>query len=104
MGEFYYYYHSSSWLQGLTRLKRGGKSESRLSRPGYPHKEAEDQDATDKSVRALLSNFKKKQALVLLVDDKYALFPYGLAASKYTYVVLGFFWISHAWGEYLFLC
>ncbi|EGO00090.1 hypothetical protein SERLA73DRAFT_52598, partial [Serpula lacrymans var. lacrymans S7.3] len=79
----------------------GGKAESVLSREGGPQTQlADDQDSTDKSVRALLNTFASKNPLVLLVDDKYALFPYDLASSRYTYVVLGHFWISHAWAEY----
>lgn len=42
--------------------------------------------------------------MVLLADDKYAHFPFNLTASRYTYVVLGVYWISHAWGMFrLFL-
>ncbi|KAF8844298.1 hypothetical protein BDN67DRAFT_963043 [Paxillus ammoniavirescens] len=75
----------------------GGKSESTLGsqRPQGP----QDQEASDKSVRALLKTYRQCMPLVLLADDKYALFPYDLAASKYTYVVLGIYRISHAWAE-----
>ncbi|OAX39114.1 hypothetical protein K503DRAFT_690307 [Rhizopogon vinicolor AM-OR11-026] len=81
----------------------GGKAESILDyrRVGPARfQQAQDQEVTDKSVRALLKNYTNRRPLVLLVDDKYALFPFNLGASGYTYVVLGFYWISHAWAEY----
>ncbi|KAH7888686.1 hypothetical protein F5I97DRAFT_1925224 [Phlebopus sp. FC_14] len=79
----------------------GGRAESVLeSRGGVRLQPAQDQDATDKSVRALLKNYKEGRPLVLIADDNYALFPYDLAASGYTYVVLGVYWISYAWAEY----
>jgi len=59
---------------------------------------AEDQLAQDKSVRALLRNHIENRPLVLLADDRYKLFPYNLAESGYTYVVLGFYYVTHAWG------
>ncbi|KAG9316630.1 hypothetical protein JVU11DRAFT_2684 [Chiua virens] len=80
----------------------GGKSESILdSKPGRPkrYQTAQDQQASDKSVRALLRTCEDKRPIVLLADDKYALFPYDLASANYTYVVLGFYWITHAWAE-----
>lgn len=61
---------------------------------------AEDQLAQDNSVRALLCNWKAVRPLVLLADDRYKLFPYNLSASGYTYVVLGYYYITHAWGTY----
>jgi len=54
--------------------------------------------AQDKSVRALLDNYRNQRPLALLIDDKYALFPYQLGAKDMTYVVLGFYTIAHAWG------
>jgi hypothetical protein len=63
---------------------------------------ADDQVATDKSVSALLNNYRCHRPLVLLVDDKYALFPYDLAGSDVTYAVLGLYQITHAWGMQLF--
>lgn len=80
----------------------GGKAESILDyRVGAARfQQAQDQEATDKSVRALLKSYTDKRPLVLLADDKYALFPYDLSASGCTYVVLGLYWISHAWAEY----
>ncbi|KAF9241593.1 hypothetical protein BU15DRAFT_44647 [Melanogaster broomeanus] len=75
----------------------GGKSESTLD--SGRRQAAQDQEASDKSVGALLKTYKEGRPLVLLVDDQYALFPYDLAASKYTYVVLGMYSISHAWAE-----
>lgn len=54
--------------------------------------------AQDKSVRALLANYKDRRPLVLVIDDRYKLFPYNLANSGYTYVVLGFYVITNVWG------
>ncbi|KAI5981127.1 hypothetical protein EDD15DRAFT_2129721, partial [Pisolithus albus] len=76
----------------------GGKSVAGLD-PKHGHG-LRDQTASDKSVRALLKNHTDGQPLVLLADDRYALFPYDLGAPGYTYVVLGVYWISHAWAEY----
>lgn len=59
---------------------------------------ADDQKAEDKSVRALLTNYNKQIPLVLIIDDKYALFPYDLGAKDITYAVLGVYTITHAWG------
>ncbi|KAG2099129.1 hypothetical protein BD769DRAFT_1368639 [Suillus cothurnatus] len=80
----------------------GGKAESILDYRVGPARfqQAQDQEATDKSVRALLKSYTDKRPLVLLADDKYALFPYDLGATGCTYVVLGLYWISHAWAEY----
>ncbi|KAG1776986.1 hypothetical protein EV702DRAFT_1104717 [Suillus placidus] len=80
----------------------GGKSESILDYRVGPARfqQAQDQEATDKSVRALLRSYTDKRPLVLLADEKYALFPFDLGASGCTYVVLGSYWISHAWAEY----
>ncbi|KAH9951553.1 hypothetical protein B0H21DRAFT_716501, partial [Amylocystis lapponica] len=61
--------------------------------------EADDQLAEDKSVRALLNTYALRLPVVLLIDDKYTLFPYNLGAEGYTYVVLGFYHITHAWAE-----
>lgn len=60
--------------------------------------QASDQLAQDKSVRALLNNFHHGRPLVLLIDDKYALFPYDLGSKDVTYAVLGFYTVSHVWG------
>jgi hypothetical protein len=79
---------------------RGGKAESLQVRAGRMEIQmAEDQLAQDKSVRALLKNHIEKRPLVLLADDRYKPFPYNLAASGYTYIVLGFYYVKHAWGE-----
>jgi hypothetical protein len=61
---------------------------------------AQDQLADDKSVSALLKTHHSLRPLVLLIDDKYSLFPYDLAAKGVTYAVLGYFFIAHAWGEF----
>ncbi|KAI0298518.1 hypothetical protein BC826DRAFT_997790 [Russula brevipes] len=58
-----------------------------------------DQSEDDRSVRALLNNYRSGRPLVVLADDNYALFPYDLTANGYTYVVLGLYWIAHAWAE-----
>lgn len=60
---------------------------------------ADDQMANDKSVRALLANYRERRPLVLLIDDKYALFPYELGTTDVTYAVLGFYTIAHVWGR-----
>ncbi|KAH8978208.1 hypothetical protein EDB83DRAFT_2243118 [Lactarius deliciosus] len=60
-----------------------------------------DQSEDDPSIRALLDNHKCGRPLVLLADDNYRLFPFDLTANGYTYVVLGLYWITHAWGRSL---
>lgn len=63
---------------------------------------AADQEEGDKSVRALLQTYETKRPVALLIDDRYALFPYDLTSKPdCTYVVLGFYHIAHAWGECL---
>ncbi|KAI0730325.1 hypothetical protein C8Q72DRAFT_776282 [Fomitopsis betulina] len=78
----------------------GGKADSIHTEKGV-HKahEAADQLESDKSVRALLNTHNMQRPVALLVDDKYSLFPFNLAADGYTYVVLGFYRIAHAWAE-----
>jgi hypothetical protein len=62
-----------------------------------------DQVSKDKSVRALLNNFERQEPIVLLMDDKYRLFPYDM--GKMTYSVLGYYWIVDAWGMvFVFRC
>lgn len=80
--------------------RSGGKADSIHTEKGV-HKahEAADQLESDKSVRALLNTHNMQRPVALLVDDKYSLFPFNLAADGYTYVVLGFYRIAHAWGE-----
>ncbi|KAI0066145.1 hypothetical protein BV25DRAFT_1797181 [Artomyces pyxidatus] len=78
----------------------GGKAEALHSTKGRSETHAAaDQLEGDQSVRALLNTFKANRPLVLLADDKYALFPFDLAAGEYTYVVLGLYRITHAWAE-----
>ena len=62
---------------------------------------ASDQQEDDKSVRALLHNYRTGRPLVLIIDDKYSLFPYDLAAKGIAYAVLGWYQIAHAWGKFL---
>lgn len=79
---------------------RGGKAQSVHSRQGqHIAQEADDQLAQDKSVRALLENYRSRRPIVLLIDDKYAQFPYDLGLKDITYAALGFYTIVHAWGE-----
>ncbi|KAJ4476914.1 hypothetical protein C8J55DRAFT_430861, partial [Lentinula edodes] len=79
----------------------GGKAESVQQLKGETKvKNAEDQKAEDKSVRALLTNYRQQIPLVLLIDDRYALFPYNLGGKNITYAVLGVYNITHAWAEY----
>jgi hypothetical protein len=77
----------------------GGKAEALHSKNGCLEvREPGDQLEDDRSVHALLNNYASRQPLVLLADDNYRLFPFDLAANGYTYVVLGLYWITHAWG------
>ncbi|TCD66726.1 hypothetical protein EIP91_001019 [Steccherinum ochraceum] len=62
-----------------------------------PH--ASDQLAGDKSVRALLKTMELRRPLVLIIDDKYNLFPHDLAGKGCAYAVLGFYRIAYAWAE-----
>ncbi|KAJ3749020.1 hypothetical protein DFH05DRAFT_629970 [Lentinula detonsa] len=79
----------------------GGKAESLQQSKGQMKlRLADDQKAEDKSVRALLTNYRQQIPLVLLVDDRYALFPYNLGGKNITYAVLGVYTITHAWAEY----
>ncbi|KAG6887699.1 hypothetical protein C0995_013399 [Termitomyces sp. Mi166 len=79
----------------------GGKAESAHSHQGRSVTQAaDDQLAQDKSIRALLTNYRQSRPLVLLIDDKYALFPYDLRPKEIAYAVLGFYTISHVWAEY----
>ncbi|TFK26504.1 hypothetical protein FA15DRAFT_667393 [Coprinopsis marcescibilis] len=79
----------------------GGKAESVHSEKGRSvMKEAGNQQSDDKSVRALLKNFREGRPLALVIDDKYPLFPFSLASKNVTYAVLGFYMIVHAWAEY----
>ncbi|KAH8994050.1 hypothetical protein EDB92DRAFT_1796023 [Lactarius akahatsu] len=90
------FYHSGK----LIISHGGGKAEALHSKnrclevrgPG-------DQLEDDRSVRALLNNYQCGRPLVLLADDNYRLFPFDLTADGYTYVVLGLYWITHAWAE-----
>ena len=63
--------------------------------------EASDQLEEDKSVRALLHTYRMKRPVVLLIDDKYELFPLDLSSKGCTYAVLGWYHIAHAWGRKL---
>ncbi|KIL62569.1 hypothetical protein M378DRAFT_108284 [Amanita muscaria Koide BX008] len=60
----------------------------------------DDQLAQDKSVRALLRTYEESRPLVLVIDEKYALFPFDLSSKGVTYAVLGFYTIAHAWAEF----
>ncbi|KJA27878.1 hypothetical protein HYPSUDRAFT_62915 [Hypholoma sublateritium FD-334 SS-4] len=79
----------------------GGRAESLHATKGHISSHpASDQLAQDKSVRALLNNYKNKRPLALLIDDKYVLFPYDLGTKDITYAVLGFYTVEHVWAEY----
>ncbi|KAI0690519.1 hypothetical protein BC835DRAFT_1417729 [Cytidiella melzeri] len=79
----------------------GGKAESIRKTDGHLQTfEASDQLEEDKSVWALLQTYKQKQPIALLIDDKYALFPYDLASKGCAYAVLGWYYIAYAWSEY----
>ncbi|KAF7293307.1 2OG-FeII-Oxy-2 domain-containing protein [Mycena chlorophos] len=71
---------------------------------GQAHKQkikpASDQSATDKSVSALLRNYATGQPIALLIDDKYAPFPYDLSARGVYMAFLGFYRIVDVWAEY----
>lgn len=96
MGE----YHITRTVFIHNPLYSGGKAQSiHTHHRQSVAQEAEDQLAKDKSVQALLSNFRSRRPLVLLIDDKYALFPYDLGSKGVTYAVLGFYTIIHAWGK-----
>jgi hypothetical protein len=83
---------------------RGGKSEALHMKNGRLEIQGPaDQLEDDRSVRALLNNHKNGRPLVVLADNNYALFPFDLSANEYTYVVLGLYWIAHAWGQYYIL-
>lgn len=76
---------------------RGGKAGQRLGKSGQTAS-ASDQQEDDKSVNSLLHNYRTRRPLVLIIDDKYALFPFDLASKGCTYAVLGWYQISYAWG------
>lgn len=83
----------------LVALHSGGKAESIHTNHGQHETHlASDQLADDKSVRALLRTYQMKKPLVVLVDDKYALFPFNLAEKECTYAILGWYRIAYAWG------
>ncbi|KAF8639503.1 hypothetical protein AX17_001408 [Amanita inopinata Kibby_2008] len=79
----------------------GGKAASLHQHGGHECSQlADDQVAHDKSVRALLRTYRESRPLVLVIDDKYALFPYDLSSKGITYAILGFYTIAYAWAEY----
>ncbi len=83
-------------------MSRGGRAESLHTTKGQSASHpASDQLAQDKSIRALLNNYKNKRPLALLIDDKYILFPYDLGSKDITYAVLGFYTVEHVWGTKL---
>ncbi|EAU91450.2 hypothetical protein CC1G_01939 [Coprinopsis cinerea okayama7 len=79
----------------------GGKAESTHMEKGKATvKAAGDQEATDKSVRALLRTYEEKRPLALVIDDRYSWFPFDLTSMGIAYTVLGFYMIVDAWAEY----
>ncbi|KAI0785683.1 hypothetical protein C8Q75DRAFT_828746 [Abortiporus biennis] len=78
----------------------GGKADSIHSINGKSQfQEASDQTSNDKSVRSLLNTMTLQLPIVLLIDDKYRLFPFDLSSKGCTYAVLGFYRIAYAWAE-----
>ncbi|RXW21281.1 hypothetical protein EST38_g4567 [Candolleomyces aberdarensis] len=78
----------------------GGRAASIHSEKGQSSlRPAEDQKSDDKSVRALLKACREKRPIALVIDDRYALFPYDLSALGVTYAVLGFYMIVEAWEK-----
>ncbi|KAF5370626.1 hypothetical protein D9758_001831 [Tetrapyrgos nigripes] len=80
----------------------GGKAESLSVIRGRPQvRFAEDQDAGDLSIRALLNNYSQQIPLVLLIDEKYQHFPYKFPESgTIGYAILGLYTITHVWQEF----
>ena len=75
-----------------------------LQQKGQTLKTAEDdQLAQDRSVRALLRTYKECRPIVLVIDERYALFPFDLSAKGVSYAILGFYTIAHAWGMLMML-
>lgn len=80
----------------------GGKAACLLQQKGQILKRAEDdQLAQDKSVRALLRTYKECRPIVLVIDERYALFPFDLSSKGVSYAILGFYTIAHAWGMHM---
>lgn len=80
----------------------GGRAEALHTKEGRTSTtQASDQHADDLSVRALLLSYEQRHPVVLLIDDKYELFPYDLHATNpdYTYVALGNYLITRVWAE-----
>ena len=81
-------------------FSRGGKAASIHKNNGQSESLADsDQKADDKSVKALLETFSKNRPHALVIDDKYAWFPYDLASKGCTYAVLGWYRIANVWGK-----
>ncbi|KAJ7053615.1 hypothetical protein C8F01DRAFT_551631 [Mycena amicta] len=86
------------------KAPNAGQEAEASAATGQAHKQfvrpASDQTAQDASVRALMKNFETGQPLVLLIDDKYAHFPFDLSARGVYMTILGFYRVIHAWAEY----
>ncbi|KAJ7486476.1 hypothetical protein FB451DRAFT_1026883 [Mycena latifolia] len=68
----------------------GGKAASSRTQGGQAtNTAADDRRAQDLSVRALIETHKRDQPLVLLIDDRYQLFPFDLAGRGVYMAVLG---------------
>ncbi|KAJ7648702.1 hypothetical protein DFH06DRAFT_1209378 [Mycena polygramma] len=79
----------------------GGKAESSHKQRGQvTSKAAADQTEADLSVKALIKNYREGQPVALLIDDKYAPFPFDLGSQGVYMTVLGFYRIIHMWAEY----
>lgn len=81
------------------QIGSGGRGAESLNKSASDVLYASDQLAEDKSVRALLKTMELQRPLVLLIDDKYTLFPLDLASRNCAYAVLGFYRIARAWGR-----
>ncbi|KAJ7581225.1 hypothetical protein C8J56DRAFT_794470 [Mycena floridula] len=82
----------------------GGKSESvsdsKKQPKGSKKKSDDDQLSQDKSVRALIANHHQRKPIALIIDERYALFPYDIGLKDISYAVLGMYTITHVWAEY----
>ncbi|KAJ7486451.1 hypothetical protein FB451DRAFT_1026144 [Mycena latifolia] len=75
----------------------GGKAATSRTQSGQTtNKAADDQRAHDLSVRALIETYRRDQPLVLLIDDKYQLFPFDLGSRDVYMAVLG----TYDFGSY----
>ncbi|KAJ7486547.1 hypothetical protein FB451DRAFT_1362886 [Mycena latifolia] len=72
----------------------------RMGIGSHPAHSCSSQRAEDLSIRALIETHRRDQPLVLLIDDRYGLFPFELASRGVYRAVLGFYNIVNLWAEY----